>query len=143
MKKSRDIIDIGLLILRVGIGIMFILHGYPKIIGGPEKWFGLGEKAMTVLNIGFGFTFFGFMAALSEFLGGLLLILGLATRYASGFLLFTMFVAATLHLASGDGIMHASHAIESGVVFLSLIFLGSGKFSLDHYICDKCCVTKK
>jgi len=137
MKLKENQINIALLILRIGIGIMFMLHGYPKIIGGPEKWFGLGEKAMTAIGVGFGFTFFGFMAALSEFLGGILLILGLATRYAGGFLLFTMIVAATLHLSQGDGIMRASHAIESGFVFLSLIFMGSGKFSLDHFICNR------
>ncbi|MFQ6610395.1 MAG: DoxX family protein [Fidelibacterota bacterium] len=134
MKLKEDQINIGLLILRIGIGFMFILHGYPKIIGGPEKWVGLGEKAMTAIGIGFGFTFFGLMAALSEFLGGILLILGLATRYACGFLLVTMIIAATLHLSQGDGIMKASHAIESGVLFLSLIFLGAGKFSIDRYL---------
>ncbi len=30
--------DVGLLILRVGIGIMFMGHGLPKLIAGPEKW---------------------------------------------------------------------------------------------------------
>ena len=30
--------DIGLLFLRIGIGVMFIMHGLPKLIGGPEKW---------------------------------------------------------------------------------------------------------
>ncbi len=30
--------DAGLLILRIGIGIMFLYHGAPKLIGGPEKW---------------------------------------------------------------------------------------------------------
>ncbi|WP_369811116.1 DoxX family membrane protein [Hymenobacter mellowenesis] len=27
--------DFGLLIIRVGIGLMFMLHGYPKLTGGP------------------------------------------------------------------------------------------------------------
>lgn len=29
--------DVGLLILRVGIGLMFMIHGFPKLFGGPEK----------------------------------------------------------------------------------------------------------
>ena len=29
--------DIGLLFLRIGIGVMFIMHGLPKLIGGPEN----------------------------------------------------------------------------------------------------------
>ena len=27
--------DLGLLVLRVGLGVMFMLHGYPKLMGGP------------------------------------------------------------------------------------------------------------
>ena len=34
--------DLGLLLLRVGIGIMFTIHGYPKLIGGPEMWAKVG-----------------------------------------------------------------------------------------------------
>jgi len=30
--------DLGLLVVRVSIGIMFTIHGYPKLIGCPEKW---------------------------------------------------------------------------------------------------------
>ena len=29
---------IGLLILRIGFGCMFLFHGLPKLFGGPEKW---------------------------------------------------------------------------------------------------------
>jgi putative oxidoreductase len=28
--------DAGLLVLRIGIGVMFMLHGFPKVMGGPE-----------------------------------------------------------------------------------------------------------
>ena len=37
-------IDIALLVLRIGIGIMFIFHGYPKIIGGVKLM--LGNKVV-------------------------------------------------------------------------------------------------
>jgi putative oxidoreductase len=40
-------------------------------------------------------------------------------------------VAASVHLANGEGIMGASHAIELGIVFVSLILVGPGRFSLD------------
>ncbi len=129
--------NIGLLILRVGIGFMFILHGYPKISGGPENWYSLREKAMTAVGLGFGFTFFGFMAAFSEFCGGILIFLGLGTRYAAALMLITMIIASTLHLTQGDGIMGASHAIESGIFFLALVFIGPGKFSIDDRYCNQ------
>ena len=52
MKRLFNInIDIALLILRVGIGIMFILHGYPKMMGGMEKWIGLGSYGMGSVGV--------------------------------------------------------------------------------------------
>ena len=39
-------------------------------------------------------------------------------------LVFTMIIAALVHFAKGDGLSGASHAIELGIVFLALIFIG-------------------
>jgi putative oxidoreductase len=128
--------DTGLLILRVGIGIMFMYHGFPKLTAGPELWTNLGG-ALSNLGIGFAPTFFGFMAALSEFAGGLLLLLGLFTRPACFFLFITMVVAALMHLTGGDSFGEASHAIEAAILFVSLIFIGPGKYSLDERIFTK------
>ncbi len=122
--------DVGLLILRIGLGLMFMFHGLPKLLGGPEKWHGLG-LAMQNLGIDFFPVFWGFMAAISEFLGGLLLVFGACFRIALGFLIITMTVAAVMHLTNGDGLQNASHAIELGIVFFSLLFIGPGKFSID------------
>lgn len=125
--------DIGLLILRVGLGGMYLTHGVPKILAGPEKWEKLG---MAMGNIGIDFypVFWGFMASFSESVGGLFLMLGLFTRLAASLLAFTMAIAAISHLSRGDGIKGASHAIENGIVFLSIIILGSGKYSIDGWL---------
>ena len=40
---SARLRDVGLLILRVGLGIAFLVHGWPKITGGPKFWTGLGS----------------------------------------------------------------------------------------------------
>ncbi|MBD3345404.1 MAG: DoxX family membrane protein [Chitinivibrionales bacterium] len=109
---------------------MFLFHGWPKLTGGPEKWEMVGG-AMQNLGINFAPVLWGFMAAISEFFGGLFLIAGLFTRIASAFMFTTMFVAASMHLGRGQGLGTASHAIELGIVFLSLIFIGAGKFSVD------------
>ena len=121
--------DEGLLLLRLGIGFMFILHGYPKIMGGPEKWMGLG-KAMSFVGITFWPTFWGFMAAFSEFIGGLLFGVGLLFRPACILLIITMVVAALYHMGKGDGFIVASHAIESAIVFFSMLIIGPGKYAL-------------
>lgn len=122
--------DIGLLLLRVGLGVMFILHGWPKIKGGPEMWQGLGA-AMANLGVTAVPAVWGFLAALSEFGGGICLVLGFAFRPACLLMLFTMIVAATHHLMAGDGVNEASHAIEDGVAFLAMFIIGPGKYSVD------------
>ncbi len=122
--------DLGLLIARVGMGAMFMVHGWPKISGGPETWAKIG-KAMGVLGIDFAPTFWGFCAAVSEFVGGLLLATGIAFVPAVLTLIFTMFVAALVHLDKGDGIKGASHAIEAGVVFIALALTGPGRYAVE------------
>ena len=123
--------DFGLLILRLGIGGMFMWHGLPKLMGGPEFWTKLG-MATSAVGIHFAPAFFGLMAALAEFAGGLCLMLGLCTRFACIFLTINMAVAAAMHLTKGDGLGIASHAIETGILFFSLILIGAGKYSLDE-----------
>ncbi len=125
--------DVGLLILRLGIGGMFIFHGAPKLFGGAATWENLG---MSIMNFGIHFfpEFWGFMAAISEFVGGICMILGLFFRPVCILLTITMTVAAAMHLGRGDGLARASHAIEDGIIFLSLIFIGPGKYSIDEVL---------
>lgn len=121
----------GLLIMRIGLGIMFMLHGFPKLSGGPEKWIGIGGS-MKLIGIDFIPVFWGFMAAATETFGGFLLILGLFFRPVNMLLVFTMAIAALVHLSDPkQGINDASHAIELAIVCLSLIFIGPGKYSID------------
>jgi len=123
--------ELGILMLRVGIGLMFMFHGWPKISGGAETWLKLG-MAMKVLGIGFMPVFWGFMSASTEFLGGLLLAIGLLTRPVAMALVFNMVVAVLLKFNTGAGLGGASQAIEVGIVFLSLVFIGPGKYSVDE-----------
>jgi putative oxidoreductase len=127
--KIVDRIDHGLFLARVGIGGMFVGHGWPKLAGGQAAWTKLGG-AMAKLGIDFAPTMWGFAAACSEFFGGILLALGLAFRPAAAALLATMAVAAATHLRSGDGFGGSSHAIELGIVMAALLLTGPGKYAL-------------
>lgn len=123
--------DLGLLILRLGVGLDYaILHGWSKIMGGPERWARIGG-AMGLVGIEFGYPFWGFMAAFAEFFGGLLFAAGLFFRPMCALLGMTMLVATSNHLASGDGWGRASHALKMIFVFAGLFFVGPGKYSLD------------
>lgn len=121
--------DLGLLLIRVILGAFFMYFGWPKITGGPEKWEQLGG-AMENLGITFVPVFWGFMAALSEFGGGLLLILGVLFRPALLTMIFTMFVAGLLHYTKGDGFDGYSGALEYGLLFIALFVSGPGKYAV-------------
>ncbi|MFD2514867.1 DoxX family protein [Pontibacter locisalis] len=125
--------NFGLLLLRIGIGIMFILHGWPKLAGGPERWEAIGQN-MELVGIDFAPVFWGFMAGFAEAVGGALLMLGLLFRPACLLLLFTMIIATIRHVVAGDGFGGYSHALEAAILFFSLFFIGPGKYSLDRKI---------
>ena len=125
--------DLGLLLLRVGIGVMFTLHGYPKLTGGMEAWTQVGGT-MKLVGINFAPAFWGFLAAAAEAVGGQLLAIGLFFRVACVFLLGTMIMATIMHLSSGDDFNAYSHALESAILFLSLAFIGPGRYSVDQLL---------
>lgn len=122
--------NFGLLVIRIGLGIMFIYHGYPKLMGGPKEWRELGGS-MKYVGINFLPAVWGFLAAATELLGGFLLIIGLAFRPVCILLLINLIVAALTHLGSGGNLGDAAHAIEDAIVFAGLIFIGPGKYSVD------------
>lgn len=125
--------DLGLLILRVGIGVMFTIHGYPKLTGGSAAWAEVGG-VMKLVGLNFAPAFWGFLAAVAEAVGGQLLALGLFFRLACVLLLGTMIMATIMHISTGDGFNGYSHALESAFLFLGLAFTGPGKLSLDQLL---------
>ncbi len=122
--------DVGLLILRVGLGLSMMVHGWPKLSGGPETWTKLGGS-MASLGITFAPTFWGLCGALAEFVGGAMLVLGLGTRPAAAALAFTMLVAVRMHQAGGDGFHGYSHALEVGIAMVAILLVGPGRHALD------------
>ena len=122
--------SLGLLILRVGMGAYMASHGWGKVqmvLEGDAESFGdpigLGKEASL------------WLAAAAEFLCAILVVIGLATRFAAAAIVFTMGVAAfVVHAADpwtmGDG-LSKEPALLYLVGFLTLVFTGAGAFSLD------------
>lgn len=123
--------SLGLLLLRLGIGaIYFLSHGLHKMEAGRALWSKLGHS-VALVGIHAAPVFWGFMASASECVGGLLLLLGLFTRPAAFFLCCTMTVAwLTLH-STGRPFENTTEPLEMAFVFLGLIFVGPGKYSMD------------
>lgn len=123
--------DTGLLIIRVALGLIFVRHGYGKLMGGPEQWLWLGNQ-MATIGITFFPVFWGLCSALAEFFGGLALVFGVGTRIACLFLIFNMSIALLYHLYIGDTFMIASHPLSLLFVFIGIFIAGAGRFSVDQ-----------
>ncbi len=126
-------LDFGLLVLRLVVGLLFVGHGGQKLFG----WFGGGGLKGTfgmVNQMGFRPTWFwAFMAALSEFGGGVLLTLGLASPLGSLGIIAAMLIAIKVHWAKGLWNMKGGieYPLLNLVAALALGFTGPGAFSLD------------
>jgi len=132
-KKLDGALDIGLVVLRLGIGAsMLMLHGYGKMSGGTAAWYKLGGN-MEVLGVDFLPVAWGFMAAFAESVCAVMIMLGVFFRPAALILAFTMLVAVLKHLslpmysaASGWG--GASHALDLLIVYVGLFLIGPGRY---------------
>ena len=120
-----------LLLLRLIAGTAFIIHGYGKM-QGPFSWMGPESSVPGV---------FQFLAAFSEFGGGIAWILGLLFPVASLGIGFTMAVATSMHmLVFKDPFVNltggSSYEPALGYLGISILFMmmGPGKFSLDSKI---------
>jgi putative oxidoreductase len=125
---------LGLLILRLVVGLTMVAHGAQKLFG----WFGgygLTGTGGFLEKLGF---FPGrrnaLFAGLAEFAGGLLLALGLATPLAATLIISVMFVAiATVHIKHGffNHNQGYEYNLTLAVVALSVAIIGAGPISVD------------
>jgi len=129
-RSKVNYVHTGLLIIRIGLGVMFIYHGLPKLMGGEKTWEQLGG-ATNYVGIEFWPVMWGFLSAVVETFGGFLLILGLVFRPVCLLLVINLAVAATLSFGNGGGMGGAAHAIEDAIVFAGLFFTGPGRYSVD------------
>lgn len=123
---------LGIAVIRIGMGFLFIIHGYKKLIKGVPEWKWTGEQ-MQHLGINFAPTFWGICATLSELVGGICLTVGFATRIAASFMAFTMFVGTVYHIKKGDSYGYISFPLSQMIVFIGLAIAGSGAYSLESY----------
>ncbi|MGE4487927.1 MAG: DoxX family protein [Kiritimatiellales bacterium] len=123
--------NIGILILRVFIGAAMMTHGCTKLFGGMEKFTGfvtsLGVPAPHIM---------AWLAAGSESLGALLLLIGLLTRPAAFMIICTMSVAI---FGALGGQPFAKQELAWLYLVPALMFLlkGAGKWSIDFLLSKK------
>ena len=125
----------GLTVLRVMMGIVFLVHGYTKVF----VW-GLDGTAQGFAQMGIPLAgIAGPMVALLELLGGAALLIGLATRWVSIPIAVTMLVA-TLQVHAANG-FSAPGGAELTLVLLSalvaLALAGGGRLSVDEALAGR------
>jgi len=117
---------LALVALRLTLGIIFIGHSSHKVYGH------LHEYASFIGSLGVP-AWLGYVSAFTEFLGGLLLILGSLTRVAAFALLVDMSVAIAKvhwkHGLMGNGGYEFPFALWA--MAFALIFFGAGPISID------------
>ncbi len=136
LKRILQQQSFGLLSLRLVLGATMIAYGVPKFLGGAAYLTQVGS-AMQYVGINFGFQFFGMLAALTEVVGGFMLIIGAYFRITCILLAIVTAVAALSQKAglpathtSTDFIMAVVHPLSMCLIFLSVMFLGPGRLSM-------------
>jgi putative oxidoreductase len=128
--------DLGLLILRVGLAVVMISHGLPKLnANSPMKGIPGVTGFLKQLNVPMP-TFFAWVLALLETVGAVLLIIGLGTRILAVGYVIDMLVAIWLVKMR---MMKAPFSGQNGwdfefsllIIALALIFTGSGRYGVD------------
>jgi len=113
--------------MRLALGAVMVGHGYQKVFGG------LHHHVQFVSSLGLpGWT--AYLSAFTEFLGGLLVIVGLLTRVAAFAICINMSVAiAKVHFHKGlMGNGGYEFPLALAALAFALIFFGAGPIALDH-----------
>ena len=125
--------------LRLALGIVFLMHGAQKMFGafgGP----GIAGTQGFMASLGIVLPgLIGIVVAAVEFFGGLLVLLGLFTRYASLLIAIDMFFAFILvHMKSGFFLpMGFEFVFALFLTTIALILKGAGKWSLEKALFKK------
>lgn len=126
----------GATLLRLVLGVALVYHGYAKVIPShgiaAHPLSAMQAYARTIAGMGMP-GWLGYVSALTEFVGGGLLVLGLLTRFAALMVAGNMLVAlcaVTLH----HGYEASQYPITLLAMAVMLLFTGGGAAALDQRI---------
>lgn len=134
MNPKLDRPEWGLAVLRIVLGIVFFVHGWPKLMGG-----GVNMVQGMLASVGWPVpALFAWIVTLLEFFGGLALIAGAFTRPVAALLAVEMVIAALLfHVGKGFVVFRpeGQWGYEFNLTLLAatvcLVLAGAGAWSVD------------
>jgi putative oxidoreductase len=132
LAKYKDVFtSAGLLWLRLFVGLVMAHHGWGKLSGFmPQFIQGLTDMGFPAPAA------FAWVAAISEFAGGLCLAAGFFTRFAALSVFITMSVAAFIAHAK-DPFQVKELALAYWSASGAMILMGGGTFSADTWLCGR------
>ena len=128
--SENKYVDLAPLLLRIGVGVIFIIAGWGKITGieGTQGFFGnLGIPLPGIM---------AWVVAIVEFVGGIMVLLGAYARIPY-LLLAIIMVVALLTTKIGGEFSAARLDLMLLLASLALYFMGSGKYSVDDKLASK------
>lgn len=132
-KKIGDKKDLALLLVRVGLGLIFLMHGIGKLQGGVDGF----SSFLGILGFPVPL-FFGWLVALVETVGGAALLLGIGSRWAAA-LLSVVMIVAIIKVKWSIGLIASLGSQGVGMEFdiallvglLSILLQGPGLYSIE------------
>jgi putative oxidoreductase len=122
LEKFRDVAP---LLLRIGIGLIFIYAGWGKLTGieGTQQFFGSVGIPMAGIM--------AWVVAVVEFVGGILVLVGFRIQIPALLLAFVMMVAILTTKVGGEDVFRAMRLdLLLLLTSLALVITGSGKYAL-------------
>jgi uncharacterized membrane protein YphA (DoxX/SURF4 family) len=122
MKSNNS--DIALLLIRVGLGAVFMAHGYAKVSDMHNTVAFFSTMGLSA--------FWAYLVAYVEVLGGAAMLIGIATGWA-GILLAIVMIGSTILVKSSKGFLGGyEFDLMLFLAALSIAFSGPGKYKLDR-----------
>lgn len=133
--SNSQLVDAAVLLLRLTVGVILFVAGSGKLFG----WFGGYGMEATIKGFETGFhipAFLTYISTYTEFLGGILIALGLLTRLAGAAVTINMLVATIVVIPMGFMSANGGFAFPLCVLALSAAVLITGplKYSLDQVL---------
>ena len=119
-------------LIRVALGLILIPHGFAKVFGADAV-----PASRNFVNFGWAYPLaWAYFIGVVEFLGGILLALGLFTRVVAAAFVIEMAVIsfAVLYPSWSWGKRGMEYALFMGIVALAIFLRGGGRWSLDRLI---------
>ena len=128
---------LALLILRLFLGVVFVMHGSQKLLGA---FGGSGITGFAGLLAKYGIephVLWAWVVAITEFVGGICILFGFLTRFWAAGLVIDMTVAVVkVHLVNGFFWTKGGFefVLTLGIIALVLLMTGPGSLSMDRAI---------